>query len=407
MEFTETSEQQELRRVVAELSAKYGWEYTRAKSAAHEPMAELWEEAGKLGFLGVNLPVEYGGGGVGMYELAIVAEELNAGGTGLLMMVVSPAIVGTILARFGTDGQRARWLPGLASGDSIIAFGITEADAGSNSHRITTTARRDGSDWVLSGRKTFISGVDQADAVLIVGRISRSDASDRVPARERSEAACVAGERNNGTLQPALFLVPTDAPGFEYTPIEMDIAMADRQFQLFIDEVRLPAEALVGEDPDTALWQLFAGLNPERIMAAAGSIGSARYALDKAVSYAKQRQVWDVPIGAHQGISHPLAQIKVEMELAKLMLQKAATIYDAGDDRGAGEAANMAKYAAAEVAVRAIDQAVQTHGGNGLASDYGLGALLGAVRLGRIAPVSREMLLNFVAQSSLGLPKSY
>ena len=214
-------------------------------------------------------------------------------------------------------------------------------------------------------------------------------------------------DARDGTLQPALFLVPTDAPGFEFTPIEMDITMADRQFQLFLDDVRLPAEALVGEDPDTALWQLFAGLNPERIMAAAGSIGSTRYALDKAVDYAKQRQVWDVPIGAHQGISHPLAQIKVEMELAKLMLQKAATIYDAGDDRGAGEAANMAKYAAAEVAVRAIDQAVQTHGGNGLASDYGLGALLGSIRLGRIAPVSREMLLNFVAQSSLGLPKSY
>jgi alkylation response protein AidB-like acyl-CoA dehydrogenase len=386
MDFTETTEQQSLRAVVGELSAKYGWEYTRAKAATHEPMSELWSEAGKLGFLGVNLPVEYGGGGAGMYELAIVAEELNAGGTGLLMMVVSPAIVGTILARFGTDGQRAEWLPRLASGESIVAFAITEPDAGSNSHRITTTARRHGSDWVLSGRKTFISGVDQAGAVLIVGRTD---------------------EARSGTLQPALFLVPTDAPGFEYTPIEMDIAMADRQFLLFLDDVRLPAEALVGEDPDTALWQLFAGLNPERIMAAAGSIGGARFAVDKAVAYAKQRQVWDVPIGAHQGISHPLAQIKVELELAKLMLQKAATIYDSGDDRGAGESANMAKYAAAEVAVRAVDQAVQTHGGNGLASEYGLGSMLAVVRLGRIAPVSREMLLNFVAQSSLGLPKSY
>ena len=386
MNFNETNEQQELRRVVAELSAKYGWKYTRAKAATHEPMSEIWDEAGKLGFLGVNVPVEYGGGGAGMYELAIVAEELNAGGTGLLMMVVSPAIVGTILARFGTDQQRERWLPGIASGESIVAFGITEADAGSNSHRITTTARRDGSDWLLSGTKTFISGVDQADAVLVVGRTE---------------------DARSGTLQPVLFLLPTKAPGFEYTPIEMDITMADRQFQLFLDDVRLPADSLVGEDPDTALWQLFAGLNPERIMAAAGSIGGARFALDKAVGYAKQRQVWDVPIGAHQGIAHPLAQIKVDLELAKLMLQKAATIYDAGDDRGAGEAANMAKYAAAEVAVRAVDQAVQTHGGNGLASEYGLGSMLGFVRLGRIAPVSREMLLNFVAQSSLGLPKSY
>ena len=319
-------------------------------------MSELWEEAGKLGFLGVNLPAEYGGGGAGMYELAIVAEELNAGGTGLLMMVVSPAIVGTILSRFGTDGQRAAWLPPIASGEAIVAFAITEADAGSNSHRITTTARRDGADWILTGRKTFISGVDQAAAVLVVGRTE---------------------DARSGTLQPALFIVPTDTPGFEYTPIEMDIVMADRQFQLFLDEVRLPAESLVGQDPDTALWQLFAGLNPERIMAAAGSIGGARYALDKAAGYAKQRQVWDVPIGAHQGIAHPLAEIKVELELAKLMLQKAATIYDAGDDRGAGEAANMAKYAAAEVAVRAVDQAVQTHGGNGLASEYGLGSMLG------------------------------
>jgi alkylation response protein AidB-like acyl-CoA dehydrogenase len=407
MDFTESAEQQQLRVVVAELAAKYGWEYTRAKAAGHEAMDELWAEAGRLGFLGVNLPAEYGGGGAGMYELALVAEELNAGGTGLLMMVVSPAIVGTILARFGTDGQRAEWLPRLASGEAIAAFAITEPDAGSNSHRITTTARRDGGDWLLSGRKTFISGVDQADAVLVVGRIASSDASDRTPARERSAAASVAGERHDGTLRPALFLVPTDQPGFEFTPIEMDITMADRQFQVFLDDVRLPASALVGEDPDGAMWQLFAGLNPERIMAAAGSIGAARFALDKAASYATQRQVWDVPIGAHQGIAHPLAEVKVELELAKLMLQKAATIYDSGDDRGAGEAANMAKYAAAEVAVRAVDRAVQTHGGNGLATEYGLGSMLAFVRLGRIAPVSREMLLNFVAQTSLGLPKSY
>ena len=204
-------------------------------------MAELWDEARKLGFLGVNLPVEYGGGGAGMYELAIVAEELNAGGTGLLMMVVSPAIVGTILARFGTEGQRARWLPGLASGGSIVAFAITEADAGSNSHRITTTARRDGSDWILSGRKTFISGVDQAEAVLVVGRTA--DARD-------------------GTLQPALFLVPTDSPGFEFTPIEMDITMADRQFQLFLDDVRVPADSLVGEDPTRRCGSCSPGSTP-------------------------------------------------------------------------------------------------------------------------------------------------
>jgi alkylation response protein AidB-like acyl-CoA dehydrogenase len=186
----------------------------------------------------------------------------------------------------------------------------------------------------------------------------------------------------------------------------MDMVSADKQFGLFLDDVKLPAEALVGSE-DAAIAQLFAGLNPERIMGASFSLGIARYALNKGVAYAKERNVWGTPIGAHQGLAHPLAQVKIELELAKLMTQKAAALYDAGDDFGAGEAANMAKYAGAEVAIHAVDQAVQVHGGNGLASEYGLGTLLAAVRLGRIAPVSREMVLNFVGQHSLGLPKSY
>jgi alkylation response protein AidB-like acyl-CoA dehydrogenase len=182
--------------------------------------------------------------------------------------------------------------------------------------------------------------------------------------------------------------------------------MPDKQFMLFLDDVALPSDALLGEE-DAALAQLFAGLNPERIMASALSVGTGRYALDKAVGYANGRSVWGAPIGAHQGLAHPLAEAKVEVELAKLMMQKAATLYDAGDDMGAGEAANMAKYAAAEAAMHAVDQAVQTHGGNGFASEYGLGSLLAVSRVGRVAPVSREMILNFVAQFSLGLPKSY
>jgi alkylation response protein AidB-like acyl-CoA dehydrogenase len=142
-------------------------------------------------------------------------------------------------------------------------------------------------------------------------------------------------------------------------------------------------------------------------MGAAMAIGLARYAIDRAVEYAKERTVWKTPIGAHQGISHPLAQVKVELELAKLMMQKAATLYDTGDEMGAAEAANMAKYAAAEASIKALDQAIQTHGGSGLTRDVGLAAMLAAARIGRIAPVSREMVLNFVAQYSLGLPKSY
>jgi hypothetical protein len=385
MNFTETDEQLALRAAVADLGRKYGHEYTAPRARSREPLTELWNEAGKAGFIGVNLPEEYGGGGAGMTELAIVGEELNTAGCGLLMMVVSPAINGTIISRFGTEEQKQHWLPRIASGETIMAFGITEPDAGSNSHNITTSARRDGTDWILNGRKIYVSGVDVAEAVLIVGRTE---------------------DAKTGRLKPALFVVPTDTPGFEFKAIDMDVPMPDKQFLVFIDDVRLPAEALIG-DEDAALAQLFAGLNPERIMASAGSIGMGRYALDRAVSYAKEREVWGKPIGTHQGLAHPLAKAKVELELAKLMMQKAATLYDSGDDMGAGESANMAKYAAAEASIACVDQAVQTLGGNGLAHEYGIGALLIGARVARIAPVSREMILNFVAQFSLGLPKSY
>jgi len=383
--FIETEEQQALRKAVAAMAANYGQDYYLEKARAGEHTEELWSEAGKLGFIGVNLPEEYGGGGAGMYELSLVMEEMAAAGSALLMMVVSPAINGTIISKFGTEDQKKRWIPGIADGSITMAFAITEPDAGSNSHKITTTARRDGSDWILSGQKVYISGVDQAQAVLVVGRTE---------------------DHKTGNLKPALFVVPTDTPGLTYTKIPMEIVSPEFQFQLFLDEVRLPADALVGSE-DAAIAQLFAGLNPERIMGAASAVGMGRFAIDKAVDYVKQRQVWKTPIGAHQGLSHPLAQNHIEIELAKLMMQKAASLYDTGDDVAAAEAANMAKYAAGEASVRAVDQAVQSLGGNGLTKEYGIASVLTASRLARIAPVSREMILNFVAQTSLGLPRSY
>jgi alkylation response protein AidB-like acyl-CoA dehydrogenase len=385
MSFQETEERRALRAAVAKLGAGYGHEYFARKARAGEHLTELWAEAGKLGYLGVNLPVEYGGGGGGIAELSVVLEELGAAGCPLLMMVVSPAICGSVIARYGTDEQKRRWLPGLADGTRVMAFAITEPDAGSNSHRLSTIGRRDAGDWVLSGRKVFISGVDGADDVVVVGRTEDSA---------------------TGKLRPALFVVPRDIPGFEWRPIEMELVTPDRQYALFFDDVRLPGEALVG-DAGAGLLQLFAGLNPERIMAAAFGVGIGRYALDRAVGYVKERTVWDAPIGAHQGLAHPLAQCKIELELARLMTQKAAFLYDHGEDMAAGEAANMAKYAAAEASIRTIDQAVQSLGGNGLSMEYGLASLLTLARVGRVAPVSREMVLNFVAQYSLGLPKSY
>ncbi|UAK40261.1 acyl-CoA/acyl-ACP dehydrogenase [Gordonia bronchialis] len=383
--FVETPERAALRSSVAAFAAKYGQEYFRQCAREGRKTDEMWLEAGKLGFIGVNLPEECGGGGAGMYELSIVMEEIAAAGTGLLMLVVSPAICGNIIARFGTDEQKQRWIPGLADGTITMAFGITEPDAGSNSHQITTTARRDGDDWILNGRKVFISGVDQAQAVLIVARTE---------------------DAKTGKLKPALFILPTDAAGFEWTMIDMELQNPEKQFQLFLDDVRLPADALVGSE-DAALSQLFAGLNPERIMAAASAVGMGRFALGKAVAYVNDRTVWKTPIGAHQAIAHPLAEGKVQIEMAKLMMQKAATMYDAGDDWGAAEPANMAKYAAAEACVKIVDQAVHSMGGNGLTTEYGLAPMLSLARIARIAPVSREMILNFVAQTSLGLPKSY
>ncbi|OQD55842.1 acyl-CoA dehydrogenase [Streptomyces phaeoluteigriseus] len=348
---------------------------------------DLWQQAAKLGYIGVNLPEEYGGGGGGIAELSLVLEELGTAGSPLLMMIVSPAICGTVIARFGTDAQKREWLPALADGSRLMAFGITEPDAGSNSHRITTTARRDeaSGDWLLTGRKVFVSGVDIADATLIVGRTEDS---------------------RTGRLKPCLFIVPRDAPGFTRRPIDMELQAVEKQFELVLDDVRLPAGALVG-DEDAGLLQLFAGLNPERIMTAAFAIGMGRYALGKAIAYARERTVWKTPIGAHQAIAHPLAQAHIDLELARLMMQKAAHLYDAGDDAGAGEAANMAKYAAGEACVKAVDQAVHTLGGNGLTREFGLASLITASRVARIAPVSREMILNYVSHQTLGLPKSY
>jgi alkylation response protein AidB-like acyl-CoA dehydrogenase len=383
--FIETEERRSLRKEVAKLASGYGREYFVNQARSGGKTTDLWLDMGKHGYLGVAIPEAYGGGGGGIGDLAAVCEELAAVGCPLLMMIVSPAICGTVISRFGTEQQKQRWLPPIADGTLTMAFAITEPDAGSNSHKITTTARRDGDGWVLNGRKIYISGVDEAGAVLVVARME---------------------DARTGKLKPALFVVPTDAPGFEYQPIEMEIVSPEKQFTVFVDDVRLPADALVG-DENAGIMQLFAGLNPERIMAASFATGIGRFALDKATDYVKGREVFGAPIGAHQGVAHPLAQSKIEIELARLMTQKAAALYDSGDDLGAGEAANMAKYAAGEAACDAADRAVQAHGGNGITTEYGMAGLLVAARATRIAPVSREMILNFVGSHSLGLPKSY
>jgi alkylation response protein AidB-like acyl-CoA dehydrogenase len=386
MDLRETDEQRLLRSSVAAMAAEYGHDYLLEKARTGGKTIELWTAAGKAGYLGVAVPAEYGGGGAGMVELSIVAEEIAAAGCPLLLIVVSPAIAATVIATSGTTEQKERWLPRFADGSVKMSFAITEPDAGSNSHRITTTARRDpDGGWRLTGRKYYISGVDETDATLVVARMQ---------------------DGPSGTLRPAMFVVPTDTPGMSYQPIEMAIHSPEKQFTVFFDDAHLPADALVGGE-EAGLGALFAGLNPERITVAAYSNGLARYALRKGVGYARDRTVWSAPIGSHQAIAHPLAKAHVEVELARMATTQAAWLYDTGDHAAAGEAANIAKYAAAEAAINAVDAAVQAHGGNGMSVEYGVGTLIGAVRSARIAPVSREMILNYISQHTLGLPKSY
>jgi alkylation response protein AidB-like acyl-CoA dehydrogenase len=386
VDFKESSEQELLRQAVHDLTASFGHQYYAEKTRRGEKTDELWTAMADLGFLGVHLPEEYGGGSAGIAELAIVCEEVAAEGCPLLLILVSAAICAELIARFGTDAQKTQWLPGLATG-SKMAFAITEPDAGSNTHKLATTAVRDGDIYRIRGTKTFISGVDEAAQVLVVTRTSVDE------------------ETGHGRL--TLLVVDSDAPGLRRQLIPVEIAAPEKQFTLFFDDVEVPVAHRLGDEGD-GLRVVFYGLNPERITGAALSAGIGRYALEKAARYARDRCVWGVPIGSHQGVAHPLAAAKVDLELARLMIAKAAWAHDHDVDRAtAGEAANMAKYAAAEASLQCLDAAIQTHGGNGMASEFGLADLWGLARLLRIAPVSREMILNFVGQHALGLPRSY
>ncbi|MCW2757089.1 MAG: Butyryl-CoA dehydrogenase [Nocardioidaceae bacterium] len=384
MDFTPNPDHEDLRKAVAQVCDDFGPTYYTERAEARENTEELWQALGKQGFIGINIPEEYGGGGASLEELTVVCEESAARGTPLLLLLVVSAICGEVISTYGSDEQKQEWLPRLADGSGKVVFAITEPDAGSNSHKLSTTATKDGDHWVLKGTKYYISGVDEADAILVVARTGVDEATGR------------------GKL--SLFIIDTDAPGLDKQVIPVSVALPEKQFTLSFQDVRVPADRLVGAEGD-GLRQVFQGLNPERITGAALCVGIGRHVLDQASAYATDRKVWDVPIGSHQGVSHALAKAKIEVELAALMTAKAAWLHAHG--LPAGEASNMAKYAAAEAALAATDAAIQTHGGNGVATEYGLLPYWGMARLLRIAPVNREMVLNFVAQHSLGLPRSY
>jgi alkylation response protein AidB-like acyl-CoA dehydrogenase len=373
-----------LRDSVRKLVSRFGRRYFQDITKRGAKPDELWAELGTSGFLGVHVAEEYGGGGGGMADYNVIVEEVAAQGCPILSLVIG-SICGPIIEQHASAGLKAEWLPGLASGKKRIAFAITEPDAGSNTHKVSTVARRRGDRYVLNGTKYWTSAVDESDAIMVVARGEELD------------------DRGRGQL--SLFLVSPDAPGLSRTPIETALHVPETQFTLFFEDVEVPADALVGQEGQ-GLKHLFAGLNPERSCAAAINNGIARFALQKAAQYANDRAVWGIPIGAHQGVAHPLAQAYVGVQQARLMTARAAQLFDENSPE-AGEASNMAKFAAADASLVALDQAIQVHGGNGMAIEYGLADLWFIARLHKTAPVSREMVLNYFAQHSLGLPKSY
>jgi alkylation response protein AidB-like acyl-CoA dehydrogenase len=380
-----TDERRDLRESVAKLTSRYGRSYMQGVRRAGQTPNELWRELGSAGFLGAHISEAYGGGGGGVADTALVIEEAAAQGCPLQMIVVSPTICGTILDHHGSEVLKERWLPGIADGSLKMCFAITEPDAGTNTHRISTTARPDAQGgWLVSGAKYWTSGVDESDAILVVAR-------DAEPGP-------------NGKSSLSLFVVDKGAPGLTFQPIDSASDAPETQFMVFFDDVPVAADGLIGAQGE-GLRVVFSGLNPERIAAASLANGIALFALEKAAAYARERVVWSTPIGAHQGVAHPLAKAYVDVQLARLMTMRAAEMFDAGQN--AAEAANMAKLAAADASLLALDQAMQTHGGNGLSMEIGLADLWFTARTTKVAPVSREMVLNHIAQHSLGLPKSY
>ena len=379
-----TNEERAIRDAVAAIAGRFGPDYYQRQVDDGGNCAELWNALGAKGYLGVHLPEKYGGGGLGMRELAIVVQETAIAGCPLQAMLFSAGVTGTILDRTASDEQKAHWLPGVASGEMRLSFAITEPDAGSNVHRISTTARREGDHYVINGQKVFITGLESADWVMAVARTSVDE--------------------RNGRARLSVFMVNADSPGLSWMPIRTVMNQPDKSHQVFFDNVEVPIGNLIGGE-NKGLAVAFTGLNTERILTSSICTGIGRYAIRKAVAYANERKVWDRPIGAHQAVAHPLAAAHIHLQAAQLVTERACEIYDGGAEDG--ELANMAKYLGAAAGLEALDAAVAVHGGNGVTYEYQLAPYFWVVRMLNMGPVSKEMILNFVAEHSLGLPRSY
>ncbi|MCY4729920.1 acyl-CoA/acyl-ACP dehydrogenase [Natronomonas gomsonensis] len=386
---TLTDEQSMIADAVADLTAEYDHDYWQTCCREGHFVDELWAELGELGFLGIAVPEKYGGEEMGIPALATLIETFAAHGVPLLAFLSTTTMAPLPIIEYGSDNLKNRFLPGIASGDLRFAFAITEPHSGTNASRIRTSATRDGDEYVVNGEKTYITDAAGADYIQLVTRTTPyEDVANENP-------------YHGGTL----LVVDTDADGIETSPLDVSIPEPSGQYTVHFDDVRVPVNNRIGRE-DAGFSHVFSALNPERVVTAALAVGLGRFVIEKGADYANDREIFDAPTGSYQGVQHPLAGAKVAVEQAALTLQTAAAAHEAGQ-RNAAAAANVAKYAASEAADKAMDAAVQALGGNAFSHDYPLAALRDWTRFLRIAPVNNEMVLNYVGENLLDLPRSY
>ncbi|MBW0093470.1 acyl-CoA/acyl-ACP dehydrogenase [Pseudonocardia sp. KRD-184] len=388
MDFEQDEDHDALRKGVRELIARYDDAYWSACDSEHRFPTEFYRTLADGGWLGVAIPEEYGGAGLGITEAALLLQEVASSGAAmngcsaihLTLFGMNP------LVKHGSAELRRELLPRVVSGDLHVSFAVTEPDAGTDTSRITTRARRDGDGYVVDGRKVWITKAQQAEYLLLLTRTT--------PLED-------CAKRTDGMT---LFMAPMDRSAIDVREIPKMGRNAVNSNELFIDGLRVPEACRIGEEGQGFRY-LLDGLNPERILLAHESVGIGRSAVDRAVTYARQRVVFDRPIGQNQGIAFPLAEATMRLDAAELVARKAAWLYDRG--RPCAREANSAKYLAADAAFFAADRAVQTHGGFGYAVEYHVERYFREARLMRIAPISQEMVLNYVSEHVLGLPRSY
>jgi acyl-CoA dehydrogenase len=380
-----TDDQRALKAGITEICKRYPGEYWRDLDSRREYPEKFVNELTQSGYLGCLIPPEYGGAGLGMREGGLILETIHANGGSASACHAQMYIMGTVL-RHGSEAQKQAYLPKIATGDlRLQAFGVTEPDAGSDTTKLKTTAVRKGDRYVVNGRKMFISRAMQSDLMLLLARTASVEQVKR---------------RTDGL---SVFLIDIRGlKGLEIRPLRM--MMNHSTNALFFDDVEIPAESLVGEE-GKGFHYILSGMNAERILVASESIGDGRWFTDKAVAYSQQRVIFGKPIGTNQGVQFPIAKAYTNVEAAALMRDKAAALFDAGEPCGAE--ANMAKYLAAEAAWEAGNACIDCHGGYGYAEEYDVERKFRECRLYKTAPVNNNLVLAYVGEHVLGMPRSY